>query len=95
MCQVSTSGTFLFPRYWVKGGVKTGQNGGFLNFLKTLMFDLVHSPREGRSNDITYACKVSIPDNIFFLRYELLFDLKITKTSKCCNVQPIDSTELS
>ena len=59
------------------------------------MFDQVHSPREWRSNDITYLCKAPIPDNIFFLRYELLFDLTITKTSKCCNFQPIDATELS
>ena len=95
MCQGSTSRTFLFPRYWVKwGGVKTGQNGVFLDFLKKLMFDLVHSPKEWRSNDITYVCKVSIPDNILFLRYGLLFDLKITKTSKCSNFQLIDATEL-
>ena len=95
MCQVSTSSKFLFPRYWVKWGVKTGQNGVFLDFLNKLMFDLVHSPREWRSIDITYACKAPIPDNSFFLRFELLFDLKITKTSKCCNFQTIDATELS
>ena len=95
MCQVSTSGIFLFPRYWVKWGIKTVQNGFFLDFLKKLKFDLVHSPKVWRSNDITYACKLSIPDNILFLKYELLFDLKITKTSKCCNFQPPDASELS
>ena len=79
-------------------GKMWGQNGskwGFLEFLKKLIVDLVHFPREWRSNDNTYECKVSIQDNILFLRYELLFDLKITKTLKCCNFQPIDATEVS
>ena len=75
-------------------GQKGVRIGVFQHLLKKYHFDLVHSSRQQRSNSITCACKVSIPHLFLFSRYELLFELKITKSSKCSNFVCIGATEL-
>ena len=76
MCQVSTLDKFLFLRYRVRWGVKTGQNGVFLDFLKKLMFDLVHSPREWSHYDSTHVCQVSTSGKFLFLTYWVKYGVK-------------------
>ena len=62
--QISSTGIFLFPRYWVK----RGQKWSFLGFSQNDCNNLVHSHGES-SYKSTYVCQVSSPRKYLFPRY--------------------------